>query len=261
MQYVMINRQMVPVDVRDERFFGEGAWQMILKFQPFRDYCARMDPRLKVEKITIKSVDLFRSGIGFMHLVASIKDEKGDWVPGTVFLRGPSVVMLVILCDERKNKYVALVQQARPAVGRSDLLEVPAGTLDGFGKPRSKAVEELEQELKIIINPDELVDLTVLAFGEDCPGIYPSPGASDETFKIFVCRKDMSASDINALNGQFAGLRGEGERIRIKTMPMDKAKRSLSDAKARLAIGLYQDYQDEADKCLKIREELNRCKK
>jgi len=49
----------------------------------------------ELQKIVIQSVDWFGSRVGFIKLQAKIQNSKNEWLPGAVFLRGPSVAMLV----------------------------------------------------------------------------------------------------------------------------------------------------------------------
>lgn len=50
----------------------------------------------KLRKIDIQSVDFFGGGkLGFVKLKADISNEKGEKLPGSVFLRGGSVGMMV----------------------------------------------------------------------------------------------------------------------------------------------------------------------
>jgi hypothetical protein len=49
----------------------------------------------KLRSIRIQSVDFFGERIGFLKLKAEVTNDKGDWLPGAVFMRGPSVTMLV----------------------------------------------------------------------------------------------------------------------------------------------------------------------
>lgn len=49
-----------------------------------------------LRKINVQSVDYFKSGrLGFVKLNAEVSNENGETLPGTVFLRGGSVGMLV----------------------------------------------------------------------------------------------------------------------------------------------------------------------
>ncbi len=51
----------------------------------------------KLKKIGVQSADWFGGGkrLGFLKLQAEVKNEDGESLPGSVFLRGPSVGMMV----------------------------------------------------------------------------------------------------------------------------------------------------------------------
>ena len=51
----------------------------------------------KLRKIDVQSVDWFGGGkkLGFVKLTAEISNDNGESLPGSVFLRGPSVGMMV----------------------------------------------------------------------------------------------------------------------------------------------------------------------
>lgn len=51
-----------------------------------------------LRKIDIQAVDFFKGGrLGFLKLKAEVSNDKGETLPGSVFLRGGSVGMLVSL--------------------------------------------------------------------------------------------------------------------------------------------------------------------
>jgi hypothetical protein len=51
----------------------------------------------ELQKIVVQSVDWFGSRVGFIKLQAQVQNSKNEWLPGAVFLRGPSVAILVRL--------------------------------------------------------------------------------------------------------------------------------------------------------------------
>lgn len=59
------------------------------------DHAFHQDP-YKLRKIDIQSVDIFGSGkLGFVKLKAEVSNDNGEKLPGSVFLRGGSVAMMV----------------------------------------------------------------------------------------------------------------------------------------------------------------------
>ncbi len=97
--------------------------------------------------------------MGFLKLQADVANSAGEPLPGAVFLRGPSVGMLVMLipddvppaappqigkhagpCDEEEERYVILTIQPRVPAGSLAFAELPAGMVDddddGHGRVR-----------------------------------------------------------------------------------------------------------------------------
>ena len=50
-----------------------------------------------LRKIDIQSVDWFGKRLGFVKLKAEVTNDNGEYLPGSVFLRGGSVAMMVKL--------------------------------------------------------------------------------------------------------------------------------------------------------------------
>ena len=66
-----------------------------LKTQQNHDHTFHSSP-YKLRKIEIQAVDFFGGGrIGFIKLKADVSTDNGEKLPGSVFLRGGSVAMMV----------------------------------------------------------------------------------------------------------------------------------------------------------------------
>jgi ADP-ribose pyrophosphatase len=113
------------------------------------------------------------------------------------------------------------VRQFRYAIN-SDLLEIPAGTLEPDEQPESCAVRELEEE-------------TGYSAGEiskilEC---YVAPGYSTEKIHFFLARK-LTQTRMHT---------EEDEVIKLEIMPLQEAFQRLRDGKirdAKTACGLYR---------------------
>lgn len=162
----------------------------------------------KLRAISIQSVDFFGGGrIGFIKLKAEVSNDNGEKLPGSVFLRGGSVGMLVCICTRQANcllyivdsapdrqiaysiqltlqpddvtlgseteKYVILTLQPRIPVGSLSLPELPAGMLDEAGTFSGGAAKEIAEETGLAVSADDLLNLTDLALQE------PSQDSSD----------------------------------------------------------------------------------
>lgn len=233
-----------------EVYFSSGVLEKnidlkkIIDFKPFQDYCRNMDSRFIVLRIIIESVVMFGDRVGFIKLTSGIVNEEGKFIPGTAFLRGGSVVILVILNDEDGKKYVVMVRQPRSPVGRFDLLEMVAGMIDGSNNFAAKAVEEIREELEIDIAEAKLTDLTKLIYGEEYPGIYATAGGSDEFFVIMSCEINVSKDDIKKYNNKKTGVSGEGEMIVTEVVLFEEVWRKSPTATTLAALMLYKSIND-----------------
>ncbi|KAH7374385.1 hypothetical protein BKA66DRAFT_496937 [Pyrenochaeta sp. MPI-SDFR-AT-0127] len=240
----------------------------------------------KLREIDVQSVDWFwrnRPGqddkLGFMKIQAKIetdpyvhdgeKNERADWLPGAVFLRGGSVAILIIVqpadAEGDDEKHVILTIQPRIAAGSLAFAEIPAGMLDG-DTFKGSAASEIEEEAKLKVKESDLINMTELAlqdtssnskqnspepetraFTEDTESaLYPSPGACDEFIPLFLCKKRLTRRHMDWLKGKATGLRDEGENITLKLVPLSTAWREgARDAKALAALALYENLKRE----------------
>ncbi|KAL4884160.1 hypothetical protein BJY04DRAFT_215591 [Aspergillus karnatakaensis] len=221
--------------------------------QPSHEF--HKDPYV-LRKIEVQSVDFFGGGrLGFVKLKADVSNSGGENLPGSVFLRGGSVGMLLLLQPDDvpstsdDDKWAVLTVQPRIPAGSLAFSEIPAGMLDDSGTFAGKAAEEIQEETGLTIPQSDLVDMTSLALqstngatdGEILQqAVYPSPGGSDEFIPLFLCDKRMPRKDIEALQGKLTGLRQHGEKITLKVVPLkDLWKEGLRDGKTLAAWALY----------------------
>jgi len=216
-----------------------------------------------LRQIDIQAVDFFRPGVlGFVKFRAHVSTDGGEILPGSVFLRGGSVGMLLIVqpddiaIDSEEGKLVILTIQPRIPAGSLTFLEIPAGTLGDRGTFAGRAAQEIKEETGLIIPQEELVDLTALTLGLQSrqgggeenlqDGVYPSPGGSDEFIPLFLCQKRMPRGDIQNLQGRLTGLRHEGEKISLKLVPLEQLwKEGVRDGKTLAAWALYSGLKQE----------------
>jgi ADP-sugar diphosphatase len=212
------------------------------RFEPFWQWCRNLDDELALLAVDVQAVTKFGGRIAFMTIEAFIKDKLDNNISTTVFLRGPSVVILMILRDEFGDPFVVLTRQARPAVGRANITELIAGTLDGSKKITGRAIKEVEEETGLVIEEQDLFDLVKMIYGPDCPGITATPGASDELFLPFACVKQMTREKIESMNNLLAGLREEHERIIVlikPLLPISDLVKELPDSKSLMTLMLF----------------------
>ncbi|KAI8632748.1 hypothetical protein F5Y19DRAFT_471919 [Xylariaceae sp. FL1651] len=183
--------------------------EQLLSFAPFNNWLKTLSKSLSLQhsnpkhpfhkdpyalrSITVQSYDLFGgSRVGFLKLRAEVSNAAGESLPGAVFLRGPSVGMLMMLIpddtspsqprnesnakskekeEEEEERYVILTVQPRIPAGSLAFAELPAGMVDdepgssrsGSSKFAGAAAREIHEELGIEIPASELVCLSDMA--------------------------------------------------------------------------------------------------
>jgi ADP-sugar diphosphatase len=165
-------------------------------------------------------------------------------LPGICFLRGSAVSILVALfCrteEDAKDEnapsttqcYTLLVEQARVPVGGVATLELPAGMMDSNHAQTvaGLAVQEMQEECGLHIQPSELHDLTELAGLSD--GLAPSPGGCDERIRYLYMEKIVTVAQLEQMRERLTGLREHGEVLVLKVVPMDDVWKVSGDQKA-----------------------------
>ncbi|KAL4784644.1 hypothetical protein BJX76DRAFT_367516 [Aspergillus varians] len=229
--------------------------QRSLSRQKHPSHVFNKDPYI-LRKLDVQAADFFNGGrLGFVKLKADVSNAAGENLPGSVFLRGGSVGMLLLLqpddvpATSEDDKWAVLTEQPRIPAGSLAFSEIPAGMLDDSGAFAGKAAEEIQEETGLTILQNELVDIISLALqsahepvdGETLQkAVYPSPGGSDEFIHLFLCDKRMPRKDIEALQGKLTGLRHHGEKITLKVVPLkDLWKEGIRDGKTLAAWALY----------------------
>ncbi|KAL9132532.1 MAG: hypothetical protein Q9175_006296 [Cornicularia normoerica] len=250
--------------------------EQLLSFQAFETWISTLQHSLttqqnkshtfhsapyKLRNIEIQSVDLFGGNrIGFIKLKAEVSNDKGEKLPGSVFLRGGSVGMLLILqpddvsSNSEDEKHVILTLQPRIPAGSLSLAELPAGMLDDAGTFAGGAAQEIEEETGLEVPANELINMTELALSSATSdheehlqqGVYPSPGGCDEFVPIFLWQKRIPRDQMKEWQGKLTGLRDHGEKITLMLCPLEKVWRQGGrDAKVLAAWALYAGLREE----------------
>ncbi|KAL8948439.1 MAG: hypothetical protein Q9222_005373 [Ikaeria aurantiellina] len=210
----------------------------------------------KLRKIDIQSVDFFGGKrLGFVKLKAEVSNDDGEKLPGSVFLRGGSVGILLILQPDdvpegtEDEKQVILTVQPRIPAGSLSLAELPAGMLDDAGTFAGGAAKEIAEETGLEIPASDLVNMTELAIPAATSGsderlqqaVYPSAGGSDEFIPIFLWQKRIPRGQLREWQGKLTGLRDHGEKITLSLCPLDQVwKYGGRDGKVLAGWALYQ---------------------
>jgi ADP-sugar diphosphatase len=255
----------VPVELTEEL-----SKDQLLAFPAFKTWLSTLESSLNLQKqdshpfhsapyklrsITVQSCDFFGGGrLGFVKLRAEVSNDAGEKLPGSVFLRGGSVAMLLVLRPEdakdTSEEYVILTVQPRIPAGSLAFVELPAGMLDDNGTFTGAAAKEIKEETGLEIREEDLVDMTKLANQraggvtseeELQEAVYPSPGGSDEFIPVFLLRKRMSRNEIEGLKGKLTGLRDHGEKITLRLCHLDDLWNvAARDGKTLAAVALFE---------------------
>ncbi|RAL64859.1 hypothetical protein DID88_001455 [Monilinia fructigena] len=222
-----------------------------LALQASSEHPFHSDP-YRLRSIKIQAVDRWGKRIGFIKISSKITNEAGESLPGDIFLRGPSVGMMVIVQTEDVKKpdeerWVVMTVQPRAASGSLAFVELPAGMVDD-GTFKGAAAKEIEEELGWTIPADELTNLSELAIGDEANkegetlprAMFPSAGGCDEFVQIFLHEKKISREELKKITGKLTGLRDDGEKITLKLVKLeDLWKEGARDSKALTAWALY----------------------
>ncbi|ORY67252.1 NUDIX domain-containing protein [Pseudomassariella vexata] len=269
-----LNSPSVPVTLPDGlseetllAFFPFNNWVRTLTrslaLQSRSSHPFNADP-YELRRITVQAYDLFDAGrVGFLKMKADVSNKAGERLPGSIFLRGPSVAMLVILIpedvepgneSETDERHVILTVQARIPAGSLEFVELPAGMVDDDGTFAGTAAKEIKEELGLELQSSELIcmsDLVVeeasIKGDEDLPNaMYPSVGGCDEFIPIYMHERRVPREQLKEWTGNLTGMRDHGEKITLKLVKMkDLWKEGKRDAKCLAALALWEGLKRE----------------
>lgn len=232
----------IQINGRKVKVSGDNVLKA-LDSEQFQGWLKDLDSRFEVRAIHFQSVDLDvradkEPRVRFIKFRADLVLD-GMKMRQVVFMRGGSVAILVVLVCEGEE-HALLTRQARFAAGFSDFLEIPAGTLENDGTVAVAAVRELYEETDIVVKAEDLVDLVELIYGDRFKGIFGSPGACDEFFGLLLLRMEITRQQLTEFQGKFTGLIAEGEKIKLRVVPLRDLALEVPDAKSLSALALYE---------------------
>ncbi|KAI0018802.1 hypothetical protein F4780DRAFT_781016 [Xylariomycetidae sp. FL0641] len=269
--------------------------ERLLSFAPFNNWLDTLNASLRLQHvdashafhadpyalraITVQSYDEFGGGrLGFVKLGAHVANCAGETLPGAVFLRGPSVAMLILLvpadaaltpANAYDERYALLTVQPRVPAGSLAFAELPAGMVDGSDNFAGTAAREIDEELGLRIPASELTCLSDLAataatrhneegggeeekeesetMAESLPNaMYPSAGGCDEHVPIYLHERRVPRAQLGEWTGKLTGLRESGEKITLKLVRLrDLWREGGRDAKCLAALALWEGLRRE----------------
>jgi ADP-sugar diphosphatase len=229
-----------------------GTLEASLQRQHYTTHTFKDDPYY-LRWIKIQAFDEFKikgiKRVYFIKLFAEVTNDKNEFLPGVVFLRGGSVAVLMIVrpTDAPLERYVIMTEQARIAAGSLSFMEIPAGMLDDERNIKLAALREIQEEVGIFPKADELIDMTKLAVRDHRVSeniqnaMYPSPGGCDEFISIFLWEKELDRLDIENLKDRLMGDRAAAEKITVRLLEYEQLVAvGARDGKTLAAWSLYE---------------------
>ena len=137
---------------------------------------------------------------------------KDAWIGGQVrqfkMVEHPGAAATLVVQDGK----VLMVEQYRPAANRN-MLEIPAGSIDGDESPAQCALRELEEETGYKVEKLEPMGY-----------LYPTPGYTNEVLYLFL-GEGLTPGSPNP---------DEGEDIKVRWIPLKR--QSSSSMRARFTM-------------------------
>lgn len=239
---INVNGVNVPIKQHAHSALPDSVLVPCVESKLLKDWASKVDPELKIKEILLTDYNFFGTRLGFLKMEV-VAEFNGVRVPGICFLRGGAVSILVLLECEGKT-YVILTKQPRVPVGKSGLLELPAGMLDGSGAFAGIAAKELAEETGILLRGEDLVDLTALTNSlegaQTYDGMLPSAGGCDEFLRLLYHKRSVTRTELDAMRGKATGLIEEGEVIVLDIVLYEDAWKVCRDSKLLSSMLLYE---------------------
>jgi len=198
----------------------------------FQRWIARSSASFELRRVHVRDAVMFGTRIGFIFVEADALHE-GNPIPKYALLRGDAVSVLVVLRRPGEPDRTLLTCEPRLPVGRSDVLSLPAGMLDG-STFSSTALRELAEEIgaDLPVKADDLIELT---------RVWTTPGGCDEEIGLYYTELDISADLLAKLQDRATGNADEHEHIVVRVIELDALPSiGMTDAKTLLSYTLYK---------------------
>lgn len=246
--------------------------QRLLTFRAFDDWWRQLERSMTAQVeathefhenpyvlrcIRVQAFDSFqledKEHIKFMKIFAEIENDRADWLPGVVFLRGSTVAVLMIIqpSDAPSEQHVIMTEQACVAAGSLSFLELPSGMVEDDTDMTSAVTRLFQEQIGITPIVNELINMTQMAdslqnddlliSGGLTGAIYPSPNTCDERISMFLWKKEMDRLELEMLRDRLTTNRAEFDLVPIRFVEYDKLISIANrDGKTLAAWALYE---------------------
>jgi len=219
--------------------------ETVKRFKPFKDWCEKLgqDSKLKLKHIEFQNVDMFGpTRIGFLKFKATVfqkEHSKNKPLPGIVFMRGPSMaVLMLVKCGG--ELYAIMTRQPRLAVPTTSMAELPAGILNKDGNFQSEARDEITQTTGIIIDDKNFRNMTEMVYGTTFPGVYPSCGGSDEFIQLYLYQHPTELNGGSLVEMLGPKTLEKGKKLCVVPMTYENIITQSADTKTVCAVHLFE---------------------
>lgn len=203
-------------------------------------------PGTELDVVTVVAADNWGTNepkMAYVHVRSTAPDGVAH--SNTGMLRGDTVNTLAIATCEGQE-YAVFVTQPRVIGAQEEVVDNPAGRLDGDESFASAALRELDEELGVELAWSHPVDMGMAVFGQE--RFLVSPGGTDERTKFMLVRAELTREQLDNLHGAFGGLEHEKERTTVLVVPLEHAKNVLggsgdADLKLAFSLLLYNEYK------------------
>lgn len=214
----------------------------VLRSPLFNNWKNGFDSGWTVETFHVSDGVAWGGSVRMLFARVTLRDPDGQSHMRTVFLRGGTVDILIVLVTPDECEHIAFVEEKRVAVGRT-ILANPAGMMEGGELPVLSAIREVGEEVGGSISWDAPFSLNEKIFGANIPMLV-SPGGTDEEVFFYVIRTQVTYPQMAALNGAMGGVATEDEVTTVRIVPAEDsllalARTGKADLKAITALGWY----------------------
>jgi len=223
------------------------AQRVLNDYQPFKEWIEKYNKNSagdKIQGIHLQAIGVVSGKVEFVKFFAQITNKLDQPLPGSIFMIGSSVAVLIVLklqeegAQDNGKEFTIITLQPRSSVGGEIVSELPAGTIDK-GHFAGHISLLLNQEAHLDIKADDLIDLVTKASNGASRGIFTNPNFSDEVVKLYLYRKTVNKEQIKDYYERLTGFAIDNHPLNLKIISLDELI-GVPDVKALSALCLYR---------------------